>query len=248
MCNILVLVMGEHNLHAFAKYYDQIYLKRNDYKNESEVVQNIIRRFKRKPSKTLLDVGCGTGEHLKYLSQHFRCTGLDISKEMINTARAKVPSARFVVGDMMDFRLRDRFDVLTCLFSSIGYVQNFRNLVRTLRNFHDHLTNDGLALVESWVFKKDFRRGNVAIDTYEDEKIKLARMGTSKLTESQWLVHFHYLIGINGEIKRTNETHKMIAADYEDYVKGFKLAGYNQIKFLGENEWTRTRGLFAATK
>jgi SAM-dependent methyltransferase len=248
MCNILVLVMGERNLHAFANYYDQIYLKRNDYRSESEVVQNIIRRFERKPSKTLLDVGCGTGEHLKFLSKHFRCTGLDISKEMIKTARAKVPNARFDVADMIDFRLRDRFDVVTCLFSSIGYVQNFRNLVRTLRNSYDHLNNDGLALVEAWVFKKDFRRGNVSVDAYEDEKTKLARMGTSKLTESHWLVHFHYLIGINGETKHTKETHKMIAADYEDYVKGFNLAGYKEITFLGENEWTRTRGLFVAIK
>jgi len=240
--------MGEPNLRTFAKYYDQIYLKRNDYKSESEAVQNIIRRFERKSSKTLLDVGCGTGEHLKYLSQHFRCTGLDISKEMINTARAKVPNAKFHVANMIDFKLRDRFDVITCLFSSIGYVQNLRNLARTLRNFYDHLTDDGLALVEPWVFKKDFRKGNFTVDTYEDEKIKLARMGTSKLTESHWLVHFHYLIGINGKIKRTKETHKMIAADYEDYAKGFKLAGYNQIKSLGENEWTRTRGLFVAIK
>lgn len=187
-------------------------------------------------------------EHLKYLSQNFRCTGLDISKDMINTARAKVPNARFEVADMIDFRLQDRFDVITCLFSSIGYVQNFGNLVRTLRNFYDHLTNDGLALVEPWVFKKDFGKGNVAIDTYEDEKIKLARMGTSKLTESRWLVHFHYLTGINGEIKHTKEIHKMIAVDYEDYVKGFNLAGYNEINFLEENEWTRTRGLFVAIK
>ena len=240
--------MGEHNLHTFAKYYDQIYLKRNDYKSESEIVQNIIRRFKRKPSKTLLDVGCGTGEHLKYLSEHFRCTGLDISKEMTNTARAKVTNVRFEVADMKDFRLQDRFDVITCLGSSVGYVQNFRNLARTLRNFYHHLTNDGLALVEPWVFKKNFRKGNVSIDAYEDEKIRLVRMGTSKLTGSHWLVHFHYLIGISGEITHTKEIHKMIAADYEDYVKGFNLAGYNEIKFLGENEWTRTRGLFVATK
>jgi SAM-dependent methyltransferase len=240
--------MGEHNLRTFAKYYDQIYLKRNDYKSESEIVQNIIRRFERKPSRTLLDVGCGTGEHLKHLSQHFRCTGLDISKEMVNTARSKVPSVRFEVADMMDFRLRDRFDVITCLGSSVGYVRNFRNLVRTLRNFYHHLSNDGLALVEPWVFKKDFRKGNVSIDAYEDGKMKLVRMGTSKLTGSYWLVHFHYLIGVNGEIKHTKEIHKMIAADYEDYVKGFNLAGYNELKFLGENEWTRTRGLFVAIK
>jgi SAM-dependent methyltransferase len=240
--------MSKHNLHTFAKYYDQIYLKRNDYKTESEVVQNIIRRFERKPSKTLLDVGCGTGEHLKYLSQHFLCTGLDISKEMINIARAKIPNAKFDIANMIDFKLQDKFDVITCLFSSIGYVHNFKNLVRTLRNFYDHLADDGLALVEPWVFKKDFRKGSVAIDTYEDERIKLARMGTSKLTESYWQVHFHYLIGINGEIKHVKEIHKMIVADYEDYVKGFNLAGYHEIKFLGENEWTRIRGLFVAVK
>ena len=240
--------MSEHNLHAFAKYYDQIYLKRNDYKSESEAILEIIRRFKKKPSKTLLDVGCGTGEHLKYLSQHFRCTGLDISKDMISTARVKVPNARFEIADMTDLRLRDRFDVITCLFSSIGYVRNLGNLTRTLRGFHNHLTDDGVAIIEPWVFKKDFRAGNFAIDTYEDENIKLARMGTSKLTKSCWLVHFHYLTGINGNIKHTKEIHRMIAADYEDYVKSFNLAGYNEIKFLGENEWTRTRGLFVATK
>jgi SAM-dependent methyltransferase len=240
--------MDEHNLHTFAKYYDQVYLKRNDYKSESEVVQNIIRRFEKKPSKTLLDVGCGTGEHLKYLSQHFRCTGLDISKDMIKTARAKVPNARFEVANMITFRLRNRFDVITCLFSSIGYVQNFGNLVRTLRNFHDHLTDEGLVLIEPWVFKKDFRERSFSIDTYEDENTKLTRMGTSKLTKLHWLVHFHYLTGINGEIKHTKEIHKMIAADYEDYVRGFNRAGYNEIKFLGENEWTRTRGVFVAIK
>jgi hypothetical protein len=103
-------------------------------------------------------------------------------------------------------------------------------------------------LVESWVFRRDFRKGNVAIDTCEDEKMKLTRMGTSKLTELHWLVQFHYLIGINGEIKYTKETHKMIAADYEDYVKGFDQAGYKEIKVLGENKWTRTRGLFVAIK
>ncbi|MGD0977760.1 MAG: methyltransferase domain-containing protein [Candidatus Bathyarchaeia archaeon] len=229
--------MDEHNLHTFAKYYDQIYLKRNDYKSESEVVQNIIKRFKRKPSKTLLDVGCGTGEHLKYLSQNFRCTGLDISRDMINTARAKVPNARFEVADMIDFRLQDRFDVITCLFSSIGYVQNLGNLARTLRNFYDHLTNDGLALVEPWVFKKDFRKGNFAIDTYEDERIKLARMGTSKLTELRRLVHFHYLraracIRLTRKIHFYTLRHWKATMEYhrtKDILYVMKLLGHKNI-------------------
>jgi hypothetical protein len=71
-------------------------------------------------------------------------------------------------------------------------------------------------------------------------------MGTSRLTKSHWLVDFHYLTGINGKIKYIKETHEMILADYEDYIRAFNLGEYSQIKFLGENEWTRSRGLFVA--
>jgi len=240
--------MGDNDLRIFSRYYDPIYLKRKDYESESKVVKHIIRQFEKKPSKTLLDVGCGTGEHLKYLSQTFRCKGIDISEEMVETAKTKVADADFEIADMIDFSLDEKFDVITCLFSSIGYVQTFKNLVKTLKNLFNHLKNEGLTLVEPWVFKKDFRKGNFAIDTYEDYKIKLVRMGTSKLTRSQWLVYFHYLIGKDGEIKHVREVHKMLAADYEDYIRAFNLAGYSETRFLKEDQWTRSRGLFVAMK
>jgi len=240
--------MGRSNLQIFARYYDQIYLKRKDYESESKVVQRIIRQFEQKPSKTLLDVGCGTGEHLKYLSQSFQCKGIDISTEMIKTARAKVADAEFETADMIDFNLDEKFDVITCLFSSIGYVRTFKNLARTLTNFIHHLNTGGLTLVVPWVFKKDFQEGIVSIDTYEADRTTLVRMGTSKLTRSQWLVYFHYLIGTDGEIKHAREVHRMLAANHDDYIRAFNLAGYSNARFLKEDQWTTRRGLFVALK
>lgn len=240
--------MAKNDLQIFSKYYDQIYLKMKDYQSESKVVKNIIKQFEKKPSKTLLDVGCGTGEHLKYLSRSFRCKGIDISEKMIETCKIKVPDAEFEIADMIDFNLGEKFDVITCLFSSIGYAETLENLVKTFKNFHNHLSNEGLTLIEPWVFKKDFQKGKIFIDTYEDDKTKLVRMGTSKLTGSQWLVYFHYLIGTDGEIRHFHEIHKMLSADYEDYVEAFSVAGYSETRFLKENQWTRNRGLFIATK
>jgi SAM-dependent methyltransferase len=240
--------MIEKDFRIFAEYYDRIYLKRKDYRVESEIIKNTVKQFEKKPSKTLLDVGCGTGEHLRYLSRAFRCKGIDVSKEMIKIAKTKVTDAEFKIADMVDFRLKEKFDVIICLFGSIGYVQTFENLVKTFTNFHNHLSSEGLTLVEPWVFKKDFRKGNVSIDTYEDDKIKLVRMGTSELSSSHWLVHFHYLIGKDGKIKHAQEIHKMLSVDYEDYVKAFDLAGYKETRFLRENDWTRNRGLFVAMK
>jgi len=248
MFNAVFYNMHENELDTFAKYYDQIYLKKNDYSKDSKVVQGIIRRFEKKNSKTLLDVGCGTGEHLKYLSKSYDCTGLDISTEMIKIAKSKVPNAEFTIADMKNFRLKRKFDVIICLFSAIGYVQSFKNLVTTLGNFHKHLSEGGLVLVEPWVFKSDAHTGTISIDTYDTENAKVLRMATSRLTKTRWLVHFHYLTGINGRIKYTREKHKMILADYEDYVKAYNLVGYSQTRFLRENEWTRSRGLFVAMK
>lgn len=228
--------MKGNGFRTYVKYYDQIYLKKKDYQREAKIVKGVIKQFEEKQSKTLLDVGCGTGEHLKYLSLDFQCTGIDINRDMIKNAKTKVPDAKFEVANMINFRLKEKFDVIICLFSSVGYVQNFNNLVKTLENFYKHLNDKGLAIVEPWIFKKDFKKG-IYLDTHEDEEVKLVRMATSRIARSRWLIFMHYLIGEKGKIRYVRELHKMLALDYQDYVKAFELTRFENVKFLKENLW-----------
>ena len=234
-------------MRIYAKYYDQIYLTKKDYQKEAETIKGVIKQSERKQSRTLLDVGCGTGEHLKYLSSDFQCTGIDINRNMIKTAKNKVPNAEFKVANMINFKLKERFDVIVCLFSSIGYVQTFTKLVKTLENFYEHLNDKGLVIVEPWIFKKDFKKG-IYLDTYEDEKVKLVRMATSRIVRSKWLILMHYLIGEKGEIRHVREIHKMLALDHQDYIKASESTRFKDIKFLKEKLWDGCRGLFIATK
>lgn len=240
--------MKGNGFRSYAKYYDQIYLNMKDYKKEAKIVKDIIRQFEKKQSKTLLDVGCGTGEHLRYLSLDFQCMGMDINEIMIKIASNKVPNAKLKVGDMINFRLKEKFDVTICLFSSIGYVQGFNNLVKTLENFYEHLNEKGLVIVEPWIFKKDFKEGYIGLDTYEDGEVKLARMATSRIVKSKWLIFMHYLIGEEGEIRYIKELHRMLALDYEDYLKAFESARFKEVKFLKGNLWNGCRGLFISHK
>ncbi len=240
--------MKEDDFRVFAEYYDLFYLRRKDYKKETRILREIIRRLESRESRTLLDVGCGTGEHLKYLSSDFRCTGLDINKRMIEKAESKASAARFEVGNMVDFKLGGKFDVMLCLFGSIGYVQSFDNLVTTFENFYRHLNENGLVIVEPWVFKKDFKKGHISLDTFEDDELKFVRMATSKISESMWLVYMHYLVGKNGEIGYFTEVHKMLALDCVDYVRAFKSSGLRETEFLTQNLWDGCRGLFTARR
>jgi len=57
------------------------------------------------PTNRVLDLGCGTGEHSRFLAEHgFQVTGIDRSEALIAEARTSHPvaGARFVVGDLRE--------------------------------------------------------------------------------------------------------------------------------------------------
>ena len=68
-----------------------------------------------------------------YLSKYYKVEGIDLDANMLTVARRKHPKIRFHQGDMTSFNLRRQFDVITCLFSSIGYAKTKSNLSKAIR-------------------------------------------------------------------------------------------------------------------
>lgn len=55
------------------------------------------------PSKRLLDLGCGTGEHARFLQEEgFSVTGVDASEAQLVEAREAGPGPEFVKGDLAE--------------------------------------------------------------------------------------------------------------------------------------------------
>ena len=76
----------------------------------------------------------GTGHHLKYLRDRYSCTGVDISEELLDIAKKNVKGVAFERADMTKLKLGQKFDVITCLFSSIGYMKTYSKLRETPEN------------------------------------------------------------------------------------------------------------------
>jgi ubiquinone/menaquinone biosynthesis C-methylase UbiE len=54
--------------HKSARIYDAIYASHGkDYEAEAEKLHNLIQQYKKSPGITLLDVACGTGNHVAQL-------------------------------------------------------------------------------------------------------------------------------------------------------------------------------------
>ena len=67
----------------------------------------------------MLDIGCGAGVPVtQALSGRFAVTGVDISSEMVRQARANVPGATFIHGDITSVDFPDSsFDAVVAFYS-----------------------------------------------------------------------------------------------------------------------------------
>lgn len=81
---------------------------------EEQVVMPLLESLAG-PGVRALDAACGTGRHAATLDRHgCETTGVDSSVEMLEVARAKVPNARFEVGDLESLPFADaEFDLIT---------------------------------------------------------------------------------------------------------------------------------------
>lgn len=85
--------------------------------------------------RTALDLGCGTGSAtFAFARAGLRVIGLDRSPEMLNQARAMSETSnldvRFVEGDMIDLPPLGRFDLVTCIYDAVNYLESDLELRR----------------------------------------------------------------------------------------------------------------------
>lgn len=193
-----MLTMNQQLLHhTLAKYYDNIYCFR-DYLDESVRLQNLIEKYLETGGNSVLDVACGSGLHLKHLKDDFSCTGVDISKAMLKLARKNVEGVNFKEADMKTLKLGKQFDVVMCLFSSIGYVKTYLNLERTIQGFSRHIKEGGLVLIEPSHAESAYVQGEPRITTYDGKDMKIARVNYASLRQALAVVNMHILIAEKG--------------------------------------------------
>jgi SAM-dependent methyltransferase len=103
------------------RYYKLLYGHRDDG-DARAWVDAIVQRTGLLPGFSVLDMGCGRGRHAQCFAEHgLHVTGIDLSEGSVAEARAEVAEVEFHVHDMRIPFAHGRFDVVVCLFTSLGY-------------------------------------------------------------------------------------------------------------------------------
>jgi ubiquinone/menaquinone biosynthesis C-methylase UbiE len=229
-----------------AHLYDAIYLSRGkDFENEARSVHDLAAAKLRSGGNSLLDVACGTGIHLTYLKKYFECEGLDLDPNMIEAARKKMPVMKFHTGNMLDFNLNRQFDVITCLFSSIGYVKTVPNMKQAIVNFYRHLKPGGVLVIEPWFTPDTWYPGNVHATFVDEPDLKIARINLSGVEGNLSYFIFHYLVGTPQEVQYFDERHELGLFTVDEYKLALRDS---DLEVIHDPEWLNGRGLYLGLK
>src|SRR5262245_42943163 len=147
-----------------------------DFAAEATVIADIVRA-RRPDASSLLDVGCGTGQHLVTWRTMFRhVEGVDISPDMRAVAGAKLPGVPIHAGDMREFDLGRTYDCICTLFSTLGYMTSTAELDAAVANLTRHLPLGGVLAAEPWWLPEQFLDGHIGHDVVQHEATTVARV------------------------------------------------------------------------
>jgi ubiquinone/menaquinone biosynthesis C-methylase UbiE len=215
-------------------------------------IPDLLKVFSESKVKTVLDVGCGTGDHVIDLAKRgFDAVGIDRSSAMISEANKRKKGmskeskekGKFIEGDVEKARSKYKkgsFDAVLFMGNTISH--NPRKYKETIKDAYDLLTDKGIMLFQITNFEKVLKTQKRLL-SFNFAKIKdepnkeyafLEFYDEPNEREKTILKSFAVLVSAGGRWKSSGVRNSLMAYVNKENLKEALLRnGFTKISFYG---------------
>lgn len=163
----------------FYEYYDVFY-KDKDYSKETDLVFELSRKYGLGLPDKILEIGCGTGNHTKFLAEKVKSlVAIDIDKKMALIAKEKMKKLGFkgvkVINTPVENLTQGNFDLAVALFNVVTYLPDTKSLNDFMKSVARNLKPGGIFVFDCW-------NGTAAIVDPPKAKKSLTKLGAKRIS------------------------------------------------------------------
>lgn len=138
------------NRQTLSKDYDTfgwLYEKYWSYDFSAKVMPLIMQHIlsKELPDRKVLDLCCGTGTiSIPISNLGYQVTGVDYSKAMLQTLKAKDKRITTIHSDIRTLKLNEKFSAILCTYDSLNYLTNEQEILFVFNKIYNLLQEGGI--------------------------------------------------------------------------------------------------------
>lgn len=205
----------------------------------------IERLLKAHSVQTVLDLTCGTGSQVFFLTRRgYQCTGADFSPALLESARNKASKENlditFIDGDMRTLKV-GQFDAVITIFNAVGHLTK-SDFEKAIKNIHDNLKEGGIYVFDIFNLEvmDDATVANLAYYTHKkvgDTQIYASQCSTIDRETGRLTSYDTYMTQKNADIPKqfnhifslqlytAQELHKMLAKNGFEVITHYGMDG-----------------------
>jgi ubiquinone/menaquinone biosynthesis C-methylase UbiE len=212
-----------------------------DYSEEADFYQSVIRKNSRIPVAGVLELGSGGGSNALHMKKSFQLTLIDLSEDMLAVSLRINPECEHIQGDMRDLRLGRRFDSVF-VQDAVSHITNPSDLSLVMKTTFVHCKPGGAALFAPDYVRETFKPltqhgghdGNGRSLRY------LEWTCDPNPDDTNYIVDFAYLIKDGNDIRCVHDRFILGVFSKEEWKNSLADAGFVDIKAIpypGEIDW-----------